>query len=320
MKKTVHYLILIILVSGIALNVNAQSKVITVEYKKNDDNSYDFYYKKQKHGSYEISVKFTNLQNSLPSDYKGVVSGSYGKLFKLRPMNDKRSISFSYSYSYRRGSPNPKADNEIVYTLPFGKGKTVHVNEMTNLGEQFFEKAPPKNWKAYQFTLSSPDTVHAVRKGIVIEVTDLYEADTLNSYTYSRKTNKIIIEHPDGTLASYSGFMKSKILVKEGQTVYPQTSLGILGRYDNRKTYYRLAFMAYFLSDSSMGKKSKKNSSASGSSYEFITPYFYTSEGKLILAPKKEYTVDFNDDILTQELTRREKKNFQKKKKSRKGN
>ena len=315
MKQIIKYCLAIIFIFGINIDLYAQQRTISVEYKRNDDKSYDFYYRKKDPGSFLLNVKLSKLKNTQSSGYKGVVKGSYGKLFKLRPIHDNTSISFSYTSSYIRGVPNPKVDKAFVYALPFGKGKTVDVNELTNLGETYFGEAPPKNWKAYEFKLPSSDTVYAARKGLVVEIVNLYRADTLNTYNYTRKTNRILIEHSDGTLASYSGFMKDKIIVRKGQTIYPQTPLGILGRYDNRNTY-SLRFSIYFLSNTNLGVKRKKNAPDPKSRYEYITPYFYTPEGKSNLIPGRKYTVDFNDVLLTHELSKREIKKLRKNKKS----
>ncbi len=308
MKKII-ILTTILILFGASLTVFAQSRALSVEYKRNKDGSYDFYYKKNDPGSFTLTVKLSKLKNTQSSGYNGIVKGSYGKLFKLRPIHDKVPISFSYTSSYIRGAVNPKVDKDFVYIFPFGKGKTVDVDEHDNLGEKYFDKTAPKNWKSYAFKLPSSDTVYAARKGVVVDVINLYQPDTLNNYRYMRKRNRILIEHADGTFVSYSGFIKDKIFVRVGETVYPQTPLGTLDRYDARETYY-LSFMVYFLTRENNRTASKR---------EYLTPWFYTSEGKLQLASGEEYTVDFNNEILTQELTRREKKKRIKNKKSGKG-
>ena len=49
------------------------------------------------------------------------------------------------------------------------------------------------------------------------------------------------------------------------------------------------------------------------SSNAYLTPYFNTTEGAIKLKDRNEYTVLFNETILFQELTKREKKKYKKK-------
>jgi len=84
-----------------------------------------------------------------------------------------------------------------------------------------------KTWKAYVVNLQTPDTVYCMRKGIVVDIKRGENSDTSMEKAYTSKTNQILVEHNDGTYSKYIGFDNDKIFVKLGQTVYPQSQLGV---------------------------------------------------------------------------------------------
>lgn len=286
-------------------NISGQNKTIEITYKVNSDRSVDFFYSKKEPGSYTISLSFTKLENAFNSHYSNIVKGKSGKLFTLKPINKAKGISFSYKFSFIRGALNPKVDSLFVYRLPFKSDTALKVYEMNFLGTTYFGSELPKNWKAYQF-ISSADTVFAVRKGIVLDVKNKYDFDSISYYT--SKKNTILIEHKDGTVASYEGFAKNKLLVKKGDIVYPQTPLGALTE-SNSKNKNKLAFKLYFLIDAS---KSRKDESLANQKnrFQFISPLFLTDVGIVTLIPSKTYKVTITDDLISKEFTRKERKRF----------
>ena len=298
----------VLLISGSFLF--AQNKKINVKFSTQKDNSVVFSYTKTIPGSYYLKVSFNKLNNSLNINnvfYK-VLKNKSGYLFKLRPVNKSRGISFSYSYFYIMGKPNPKIDTSFVYLLPFKEGKNIYFEPITKNVKEYFGAKPAENFYKYQFISKNPDTVCAVRKGTVISVVDKYSVDTTLAYSYSSERNRITIEHKDGTFADYTGFHKDKIFVKTGDIVYPGTELGVLDRYDKSKQYQlRLGF--FFL------KKPKSNFK---SEYKYFTPYFLTSNGVEKLQPEKNYTVKVSGEIVMKEMKRKEKKKWKKKHKKRK--
>lgn len=286
-------------------NIFGQSKNIEITYKVNSDRSVDFYYSKKEPGSYTISLSFTRLENAFNSHYNNIVKGSSGKLISLKPINKEKGIAFSYKFSFIRGVLNPKVDSSFVYRLPFKRDTALKVYEMNFLGTTYFGSELPKNWKAYQF-ITSADTVYAARKGIVIDVKNKYDFDSISYYT--SKKNTILIEHKDGTVASYEGFAKNKLLVKEGDIVYPQTPLGTLTE-SNSKNKNKLAFKLYFLIDASKNRKDESLLNQK-SRFQFITPIFLTDVGIATLIPSKTYKVKITNDLTFKEFTRKERKRF----------
>jgi hypothetical protein len=315
MKKIKTSIITLFLVLGKTLLTLAQSSDINVTYEKGSDNSITFNYEKRVPGSYTISVKLTQVQNSLTSDYEGVIQNSSGTLFKIRPQRADEGITFSYNYSYVQGNLTPKVDTTFIYALPFKRGKNVTPIELSFIGKTYFKDAEPKNWKAYRFTSKSLDTACAVRKGIVVKIENRYPADTTQSFNYTSKQNTILIEHEDGSMAFYAGFQKNEIWVKEGDMVYPQTSLGILSKYDIDKNY-NLSVQVYFFSKIKMSEYLEKSAGQKLSKQhhfqEYINPTFLTTEGRVKLVSRKQYVAEMNEETMMKEFTKREIKNYKK--------
>lgn len=306
MKKNLIIIFLILL--GINYNLLSQNKNITINFKRNSDNSIDFYYEKKIPGSFYVSIEFTTLTNSYRKKHSNVVKHSSGRLFKLKPINKEQPINFSYKYSYTRGIPNSKVDHLFTYSLPFKKGKKIKVLESSNLNQTFFGSKKPSKWKSYVIDRTYADMVYSMRKGLVVKVIDEFKSDTSGQYDYKSNMNSILVEHSDGTFASYKGFKKGSIFVKPGQMVYPQSQLGTLGIFND--SIYRLYFNIHYLINNDLNSKGKVTLKEQKSNNEFLTPYFYTNNGAEQLKDKNDYLISINETILFQEFSKREKKKY----------
>lgn len=294
---------------GINHKLNAQNQNITISYEQNLDKSVEFSYKKELPGSYYVKLEFQNLKNSVNTEYLGVIKNNSGKLIKLRPIDKNKHINFSYKFYTIRGNPNPKIDKSFTYFLPFKARKSIRILESTSLKEKYFNAEEDANWKSYIVDRKSADTIYSMRKGIVIEIVKKFETDPLDAYIYTSSMNKIVIEHEDGTISNYTGFDKKSIFVNLGQTVYPQTKLGVLNLFNN--AVYRLYFDISFLKEADLGS-AKKNSLSCESQMEHITPYFYSANGPFIIKKDNEYVVENDETIRLTEFTKSEKKKYDK--------
>ncbi len=308
MKKNLTIIFIIFL--GISHNLISQNKNITINFKRNSDNSVDFNYEKKLPGSFYVSLEFISLSNTYNKKFHKVVKNNSGRLFRLEPMNKEQPINFSYKYSYVQGIPNPKVDNLFTYTLPFKKGRNITILESKNLNETYFGSEKPSKWKSYVINRAYSDTVCSMRKGTVVKIVNEFNTDTVTQYSYKSKMNSILIEHTDGTFASYSGFKKNSFFVKLGQTVYPQSQLGSLDAFNN--SIYRLYFNIYYLINTGLNSKKKITLKEQKSNNEFLTPYFYTTNGAQQLKDRNDYIIDFNKTVFFQEFTKREKKKYSK--------
>jgi hypothetical protein len=307
LKTKKNYLMTFLMVLGMYPELFAQVQDITITSTVNTDQSIDLYYEKKQPGSYYLSVEFSNVTNCSTTNYKTVISNYSGRLVKLTPIDKNRGVNYSFQYYYIIGKPNPKIDADFQYVLPFKNGKKNKINEATNVEEIYFGSEKPKNWKNYIVNSESPDTIYCMRKGIVVQLVNKYDANSSSEMHYTSNRNSVTIEHADGTFAKYDGFEKNSIPVKLGQTVYPQAQLGIMEGFNNN---YRASFSIYFLFDENFKFKQKQTLKNYKSEYEYVTPYFVTQEGILKVESGKEYTSMYNETVMFQELTSSEKKKY----------
>lgn len=290
---------------GINSKLFAQASKVTIERRINPDNSILLTYEKQVPGNFYIYLDFSNVINCDVVDYKTVISGYSGNLLTLKPSNEKLSIGYSLRYYTIIGKPNPKVDSLFHYVLPFKKGNKHKIVEASYLGEKYFDQEKPKNWKSYVINSKTADTICSMRKGIVVKVDNQYQNSSLDM-VYTSKRNSITVEHSDGTLAIYKGFKNNGVFVKLGQTVYPQTELGVIEQFNTNN--YRADISISFLFDKDINSIEKQTMQNYKSKYEFVTPYFVTENGVEKLVSNKEYTSVCSETELFEEFSRSEKK------------
>lgn len=288
---------------------HAQKKSIEISYKRNSDKSVDFYYKKPVPGSFYLNLKFIKLSNCLSFGFSGFISSDSGLFLTLSPQDKKKGIRFGYKTSFVRGASNSKIDSLFVYTLPFKTGKKIGVTQNSNVGEKYLDDKKPTNWKSYSSPRINPDTIYAMRKGVVINIKNEFKTDTTFNKSYSSKRNSIVVEHNDGTYAEYKNLKKNSFFVKLGQTIYPQTKLGIVDKIRNSKFGHSLVFSVYYYS-SSLKQRKKQTVLNRKSTRVYLTPYFNTSDGVVNLEHKKTYFVSFSEKELMLEFTKKEKRKY----------
>lgn len=288
---------------------NAQDRELTVSTKRNQDKSVTLTAEKTSPGTYTVVLNFRELSNTnsiSEPNYKVKHSGD--NFLTLTPSNKDQGIDLAYSYNYIRGELNPKYNKDFVYALPYGKGKKVRAVEASFLNATYFGSTTPDDWKSYRFYTEEADTVTAIRKGTVVNVSDIHDEDT-KDLKYTSKVNTVIIEHADGTLATYKGFKKG-IFVKEGQLVFPGTALGMNNITNER---YGISLMITYLKSADIAA-AKKSTKESKSLYGFVTPHFCTTENNNgILTSQKYYNSAISPEIIQKEMTKKEIKNLGKK-------
>lgn len=306
--KNHRYLYAILLVFAISCftKTQAQDRVIEVTAVRNTNNNIEFSYTKSKPGSYTVKINFNNLTNTMAAEqYETVVEASSGRLLTLRPTNKEQGISYGYKTSYAFGNSKPKVDSSFQYLLPFKKGAIKTINESSNVNEKYFGAEKPESWKSYSTSSKTVDSVFAMRKGIVVDIKNEFQSDTLIKKVYTSKTNSILIEHEDGTYAIYKGFKKDSFKVKLGEVVYPQTMLGILDKFNNDN--YILHFSIYYFDKNLMFASSTNNTMKNAKApYIYLTPLFFTKEGVIKIVPRSSFTADSNETILTKEMSKKE--------------
>ncbi|HJS01805.1 MAG TPA: hypothetical protein VJ780_12805, partial [Flavobacterium sp.] len=292
------FILLILFCFG--FNTYAQMKGVKVSYIHNSDNSCDFYYTKSNPGTYHLIIKFESLKNTPDYYYEGNVKENSGFLFQLKPIKSEKKIKFICEPYFTKGNPKPEIDKNFTYLLPFKKGKNITISTvmtiMSELNEGNTHYAHCLNFSESNKT----ETIHAMRKGIVIDIVNDYDFDPNSFSIFDEKRNSIIIEHQDGTYAFYSGFKKDAITVKIGQTVLPTDFLGILEKSVDNK--YHLFFDIYYRGYMKDVFPDKKNDLTQRISKK-INPFFHTNKGLVTLDGRiyeyQHYTVEIPNDIVS---------------------
>lgn len=278
----------------------AQSS-IKLTRQVNKDNSVNVNYSSDYEGSVSIYIDFTDYTNTFPPRKKYIINDFSGTLFTLRPLDKDKCINFSYIFTYIRGIPDPKTDKDFIYLIPFKPKTSCTVSSLTNIRDEFFGLESSENWKTIQFISSKPDTVCAVRKGIVVKVENSYSTDISKEYIYKKNINRVMVEHPDGTLASYSGFDGKNIFVKEGDKIFPNQAIGQLAQYDKRGDYI-LHLSVFYLTENPNKFQEAKNKF----SYAYLDPIFLTENGNNRLEENTGYNSIISDEIIKKEMSKKE--------------
>ena len=284
----------------------AQERVIIVNAVKNQNNSVEISYEKFKPGTYTVYLKFKNLENTSSSDIEKIVKDKSGTLYTLRPRDPNKGIGYSYSVTYVPGNFKAKVDTTYCYLLPFKNAKNYIVYESKNVYEVYFNKKKDIVFKSYAIRAKNPDSIYAMRKGIVIEVANKQSNKTYqDDLVFTTQRSSIRVEHEDGTYANYNGFKSSSISVKEGDAVYPSSFLGVIDEFN--KEYYLLNFDIYY-----PVKEKNNNDHKSMLSHNYLTPYFHTTEGDVQLVNGGEYTALVKEEFISTEMSKKEIKAFSK--------
>lgn len=288
-------------------NTYSQIEGVKVRYVRNADNSCDFYYEKSNPGTYHLIIKFESIKNTPEYYYEGNVKENSGFLFQLKPIKPEKKIKFICEPYYIKGNPKPDIDKNFNYLLPFKKGKNVTISTIMTIMSELNEGDTHYGHYLNYSESNKTETIHVMRKGIVIDVINIHDFDSKSFDIFDEKRNSIIIEHEDGTYAFYSGFKKNSITVKTGQTVLPTKILGILEKsVDNQ---YHLFFDIYYrayMKDVFPDKKRDSNKRIP----KKINPFFYTNKGLVALDSRiyeiQNYIVQTPEEIICQELTKKE--------------
>ena len=302
--------ILLFLATFLLYNLcHAQCLNVSLSSNRASNNSVEIRATVKGYGSYTAFVKFSRLENATCENEITIPILGSGTVYTMRPLNPQKPIIYGYTYRIVRGLVDPKVKTDFVYRLPYSTTKTTRVKSLGNFSEKHFGGSNTENWHSYQFILEKGDTVFAARKGIVVQITDEHDTQDLGGeISMSSKQNQVLVEHADGSIARYGVLEKENIFVKEGETVYPNTPVGLAGSYDG--IVYQLRFSVFYRTKNKSSNPKFENSPTSTA---YIEPIFATTNGNTTLNPKERHTPVINNEILTKEFSKKELKKWEKK-------
>jgi len=198
--------------------------VISVRTK----NGFDLY--AENNAYYTVSIKLegrkiVNLQSSQRLPYtNSYPPRSRSKILHLSIINPQKNSSFQTQFSTMMGGLNPRYNKDYLYALPYKRGQGYQ------LSQGFNGKYTHKENSAYALDFIMPigTSVHAMRDGVVTGVESKHTEHGF-SVEYADKSNYVIIEHDDGTMAMYGHLDTNGIRVKLGQRVYKHQFIALSG-------------------------------------------------------------------------------------------
>jgi hypothetical protein len=232
---------------------------------------------------------------------------SRGPVLTMKPINPDKTSSFRYNYRYITGSTNPrKVDSTFVYRLPYALSESREPKELYNVYQRYEElgESNAQNWKSFMFTMSRGDTIYAARKGEVVKVEDDHDPVAgMGRISMNSESNKVYIEHADGTIARYNVLERGSMMVKPGDTVFLGTPIALAGSYDGE--VYQTRFDLYYQTDNLSDISTLSNYDLT---YHYINPVFATTAGETTLETEQLYKPVCTEEMITREMTKRELK------------
>jgi murein DD-endopeptidase MepM/ murein hydrolase activator NlpD len=199
-------------------------QVISVRTKK----GFDLYL--ENHAYFDVTIelkttKLINLSSSEPLPFVGSFPAqSRTKILNFSVQDPQQQSQFQTFFNATVGRINTQYDDEYLYALPFARG------ESYQLTQGFNGRHTHKDQSAYalDFKMDEGTRIHAMREGVVVA---LEEKQTEHGYSpaFAEKSNHIIIQHDDGTMAMYGHLQPNGVKVRLGQKVYKHAFIGLSG-------------------------------------------------------------------------------------------
>lgn len=293
----------------ISVLCNGQQREIEILSKREDSNNVTFYIDHLISHTYSVIIYFTSLENCVAPSWQYFSINNAGKIMTLFATDKDKGIYYKYKYFYADGDINAKHEPNIIYRLPYSNGVNRKSSPLTYINVGKDEK--PNDYYSIYFQMEKGDTVFAARKGVVVKIVDdIKPMDNIGYVSYKSERNAITIEHKDGTTADYSVLESNSIMVKEGDTVYPNTPIALAGSYNNIDYQLRL-----IISHLALNKDYQLYKSENKFIIKYIKPVFKATEQTDTLYLGKRYTAIVTPEIIQQEMTKKEIKKLQENKK-----
>lgn len=259
-------------------------------------------------GTFSLAIDFVNATNlATPPRYRATVRSS-GPLITLKNRGSYISTQCGWRYMLALGDWRARPDMSFVYRLPYSpalRDTKVSIPPQAPPNTTAFHASLRGNPLVYRFMFNRADTIYAARKGLVVIIGDQNAPESKYGVIANKGINYVVVEHQDGSYAVYYGFTRGTIGVQVGETVFPDTPLGCAGAIDS--THYavdlRLSHLAGRIFE-------KGNTYTYTKAFETVdlNPLFCTADGDQKLNSGKSYQAVLSEELVTQEMTKREKK------------
>ncbi|MFY0593970.1 peptidoglycan DD-metalloendopeptidase family protein [Roseivirga sp.] len=312
MKILFNVLVLSLLVSLGTTTVDAQSRVrLSREQDRHNPEDYNIYANNPTGTDQHVVVVFMDLVGYTPS--LGIppavnVEPGRSKIFEMKRDELTSEGTFQYQYYVYPGVANPDI-KYVDYVLPVSAGNEVSVRKLTDARLSFGGSSAENVFYGLAFLGNEGDTIHAARGGVVQKIVQDQETEGEN-VVFSNVKNYMHIKHADGTIARYEVFKINSAQVKEGDEVLAGDPLALFTG-ENYQMGPNFRFSVRYLKFT----YTKALRSNEWYSHHYLKPKFSTAkEGVKELQSNYTYTAVLNDELITQDMSRKQKKKYLKSK------
>lgn len=248
----------------------------------------NFYSDNRDFCDYYLYIFFKNAEGfeGMPSRKWITVTRGRQQILTYRVKAGATRYSYNYQFVTYRGDYSKKPNIDFVYSLPIAAKEALTAWIVEN----------PEGYQL-AFDLSA-DTIYACRSGVMCN--DNLKDFTAKGYKHfnnNRTRSQITLYHSDGSFGEY--VFEGKSLVYPGEKVKIGSPIAVV----DRTSQHALRFSVYFLD------KNKLNNEI-GNKHTHFRPFFQTvNEGKTRLEDGKTYLGECTDEMLMQDMSKREKKN-----------
>lgn len=179
---------------------------------------------------------------------------------------DKKDFAFKAHYDWTIGSKDARHDSSYIYRLPYKPGTKEMVSQGFNGKFSHFGDSR----YGVDFNMKEGSEVYAAREGTVVRTKSDSNLGGANR-AFAKHANEIVIEHSDGTLASYAHLRQNGVLVKVGDKVRRAQLIGYSG-----KTGYARGAHLHFIVYRALDGKGRES-----------FPVVFKSANGLVKNPKK---------------------------------
>lgn len=184
----------------------------------------------ENHAFYDVSielkaVKLVNMLSSKALPFTGSFQAqSRTKILHFSIQDPQKESQFQTLYNTTIGRVNPSYDKTYLYALPYARAQSYQLTQgfngkHTHTGQSAY---------ALDFKMNEGTKVHAMRGGTVVAV-ESKQTEHGNSPAFISKSNYIMIQHDDGTMAMYAHLKPNGVHVKLGQKVYKHSFIALSG-------------------------------------------------------------------------------------------
>ncbi|MBO3700765.1 hypothetical protein [Roseivirga sp. E12] len=269
---------------------------IKVSYEPGRDGEYIFYafnsIPKDTHIVVVFNTGLNQWRPDAPLPYQKTISTGKVRLFKVSPIGTSQP-RFDYRYYFYNGVGNPKI-KDVEYAIPGAEDEAVLVRGIT---EPTSHPDKEGGYSDYYGVGFYSNDIRSTRDG-QIRTIRVVPGDPQKSF--------IQVRHRDGTVGNYYGAVNGTLTVNEDQFVKAGEVMAKAGMKSRDGTLYFNFSVSYM-----KVVVNKDLDSREWASNRYLIPLFRTvNEEKVRLKRNVGYTASYPDELITQEMSKREKKRY----------